>query len=120
MIISAIYCKNTREILYSRATHDFRSSSDKSCFIDGGFEYCRIGGDADDYITLELNGDYLLKQILSTDWNYGASNTKDYPYGFHGRFVLSEKSNRSFYSKLIRNFKSVENVLFPIDKTGQI
>lgn len=33
------------EIIYSRFRHDFRTSSDKSVFIDGGREYTRIIGD---------------------------------------------------------------------------
>jgi hypothetical protein len=113
MIITAIYCKSTHEILYSRSTHDFRQSSDESCFIDGGFEYCRIGGDKDNYILLELNGDYLLKHILDTDYVYGTTNAGKYTHGFHGRFIISELSNMSFYSKLIKDFNQVKYVLFP-------
>ena len=120
MIIQAIYCMDTHEILYSRSLHDCRYSSDGSCYIDGGFEYCRIGGDASNILTIDLNGDFLLKHILSMDYNVGTNNADKYPNGFHGRFEITERSNKYFYIKLIKNFYEVEDVLFPIDKTGEV
>lgn len=41
--ISAIMTKSG-EILYSRTVHDFRYSTDKSVFVDGGPAYLRYGG----------------------------------------------------------------------------
>jgi len=42
------------EILYSRYRHDYRTSKDGKCSIDGGRDYTRIIGTPDEVITLKL------------------------------------------------------------------
>jgi hypothetical protein len=112
MNISAIYCLNTREILYSRATHDYRESSDKKCAIDGGFDYTRVIGNFEDYISIQLDGDRLLRQILYMDYaSEGKLGVK--AGGCCGRFQITEDSSKVFYSKLIKDFDKVENKIFP-------
>lgn len=114
MNIPAIYCLSTNEILYSRSGHDYRESSDKKCAIDGGFEnYTRVIGDSKDYISIQLNGDVLLKHILVMDYNYQNSNVKDYPQGYCGRFKLLRNSNKTFYARLVKDFDKIEDILFP-------
>lgn len=42
-----IRCKLCGDVLQSKYRHDFQMCSCESCFIDGGDEYCRIGGEPD-------------------------------------------------------------------------
>lgn len=111
MRVNAIYCINTNEILYSRATHEYRTSEDNSCSIDGGFDYCLINGNPSDFIQLQLDGDYLLKFILGSDYRYANATAYEYPQGYHGRFKISKHSNLEFYKKLIVNYFEVEKYL---------
>ena len=40
-----VKCLNCGEILESKSTHDFQQCScENQTFVDGGDEYCRIGG----------------------------------------------------------------------------
>ena len=43
MKVTAINCLNCKDIVWSRATHDFRPCSCGDCFIDGGRSYDRMG-----------------------------------------------------------------------------
>lgn len=36
------------DILQSKHRHDFKMYKCKSCFIDGGDDYCRVGGKKED------------------------------------------------------------------------
>ena len=42
---NAIRCLNCGDIIESKYTHDFKWCKCHSCFVDGGHEYIRIGGD---------------------------------------------------------------------------
>lgn len=46
------------EIIYSRYRHDYRTSTDKSCYIDGGRDYVHGG----------LTGRYLSLKIVDGEW----------------------------------------------------
>lgn len=39
-----IRCKKCGDILQSKHRHDFKMCKCKSYFIDGGDDYCRVGG----------------------------------------------------------------------------
>lgn len=45
---NAIRCKKCGDIIESKSVHDFQECSCKACFVDGGHEYCRIGGNMED------------------------------------------------------------------------
>ena len=51
IIRNAIRCKTCGEVIESKHVHDWVCCScwgkgdGKGCFVDGGHEYCRIGGD---------------------------------------------------------------------------
>lgn len=111
MRINAIYCINTNEILYSRATHEYCTSEDNSCSIDGGFDYCLVNGNTDKFVMIDLDGDYLLKFILGSDYRYANTKAHEYPQGYHGRFKISKHSNLEFYKKLIVNYEDVEQYI---------
>jgi len=106
--LQAIYVISTGEILYSRAMHDYRESSDGKASIDGGRDYTSISGDMKNIIHIQIDRDCLLDFILYMDWNIGNKNAKQYPNGFHGRFEINNKSNEFFYKKLIVNYKDIE------------
>lgn len=97
--MKALYCKKCHNIIYSRANHDYRSCDCKSIAIDACGD--RFIGDFDNYTVIELSDTKLLSQILYYDWNYKNNNAKDFPDGYCGKFVLTEKSNKFFYDLLI-------------------
>ena len=43
-----IRCKKCGDIIESKSVHDFQMCSCGSCYIDGGHEYIRIGGNFKD------------------------------------------------------------------------
>ena len=44
-----VQCLKCGDILVSYSRHDFFSCRCEACFIDGGSDYVRIGGNGDDY-----------------------------------------------------------------------
>jgi len=87
--VNAIECNNCKDILFSRARHDFRTCSCGACSIDGGFDYCNISG-------IDFTGPFKLKIVqnkkeLFDDWNlsedkYGLIKNKSYKfYGQKGK-----------------------------------
>lgn len=69
MQISAIRCLSCKDIIFSRVIHDHRYCSCGKCFIDGGFDYVRIGGDQWEHMPIEVK---TTKKELFDDWNTGA------------------------------------------------
>jgi len=63
---SIIQCKKCGDVIKSDYRHDFKSCKCQSIFIDGGFDYTRIGGNFEDIKELYLedtNGKtYLLEK----------------------------------------------------------
>lgn len=51
-----IKCLKCNDIIESKYEHDFRKCKCGSCFIDGGTEYTRIGGNFDDIIIIKNDG----------------------------------------------------------------
>ena len=65
--VNCIECPGCGEIIYSRARHDFRACSCEMCFIDGGFDYIRTGGDVGKVFK---RGVKATRKQLYDDWNY--------------------------------------------------
>lgn len=70
--VNALQCSNCGDIIFSRAVHDFRSCTCEECFVDGGFEYFKYGGEffkpkEPEILILELN---ISKKDLYKDWNH--------------------------------------------------
>ena len=68
--VTTAQCPTCRDIIYSRANHDFRYCSCGEIFIDGGLEYVRVGGKdlgAIEMGTLEIDA---TPKELYDDWNY--------------------------------------------------
>jgi len=70
MKVNAIKCPKCKDTIFSRARHDFRSCSCDNIFIDGGFDYIRVGGDGIETIKVfELEIEQTKGQLWD-DWNY--------------------------------------------------
>lgn len=54
---SIIKCRKCEEEIQSNGVYDFKYCKCKSIFIDGGYDYCRIGGNSDDIIFLRVEDD---------------------------------------------------------------
>lgn len=71
--INAVLCKKCNYVVFSRSRHDLRYCYCKSIFIDGGFDYIRIGGDDKDIenIVLVTSQKDITKHTLYNDWSTG-------------------------------------------------
>lgn len=71
--VSAIICPKCKDLIFSRAGHDLRRCSCGDCFIDGGFEYQRVGFNkiCPQVIKLHLDVPETFKKNLYDDWNKG-------------------------------------------------
>jgi hypothetical protein len=74
--VKALLYHKTGEIIFSRARHDYRTTEDGKCFIDGGFEYTRSGGDLLNYDIIVIEIDQSTSELFN-DWN-----TKADKYGY--------------------------------------
>ena len=54
---SAIRCKKCGDVIESKYRHDWVSCSCGACFVDGGYDYCRIGGNFEDIEVLATAGE---------------------------------------------------------------
>ena len=109
--ISAVFVKSTKEILYSRSTHDMIWSKDGSVSIDGGREYTKITGDLENIVSVELNKSKLLDMILFYDYRFGNKNVPEmYLNGYYGKFQLDSTSNISFFEELVVNFEEIKDL----------
>jgi hypothetical protein len=82
MKITGIKCPSCNDIVFSRARHDCRFCSCGDVYIDGGFDYTRIGFSSQPPEKIELNLDVTV-QDLFFDW----ANCKD-EYG-----LIKDESN---------------------------
>jgi len=67
--VNAITCPRCKDTIYSRAHYDCRSCGCGDTFIDGGFDYIRIGSKDENALTtkkIEINA---TKKQLYEDWN---------------------------------------------------
>jgi hypothetical protein len=74
--VQAIRCPTCGDTIYSRARHDLRSCTCGEIYIDGGFDYIRIGwqtGAPPEPFKLTIDA---TKKQLFDDWNKGI-----YKYG---------------------------------------
>jgi hypothetical protein len=77
--VGAIQCLKCGDIIYSCAGHDFHSCSCESVYIDGGFDYIRVGGNSEHIKSGIIKYIPASKKELYDDWNM--SNTKPRKYG---------------------------------------
>lgn len=83
--VTALECSVCGDLIYSRARHDCIECSCASCFIDGGFDYIRVGFRPDRpaarMYTLKLPE--VTKTELYDDWNTRSNQ--------YGRILRDEK-----------------------------
>ena len=48
--MNAAKCRKCGDVIVSRYTHDFVQCSCGAIFVDGGNDYCRRGGEPEDFI----------------------------------------------------------------------
>lgn len=69
MKVKGIKCPYCKEIIYSRARHDFRRCSCRKIFVDGGREYLKYGGEELENIEIyEIELEVENKELIK-DWN---------------------------------------------------
>lgn len=68
--VTTVKCPTCKEIIYSRANHDFKYCSCGEIFVDGGLDHIRIGGkDLVAIVTSTIEIDATEKELYD-DWNY--------------------------------------------------
>ncbi len=72
-LVKCVQCPKCREIIFSRARHDCRSCKCGSIFIDGGFDYVKIGYDTYHGKRPKIIQKWVkqTKDELFADWNSG-------------------------------------------------
>lgn len=68
--VTTAQCPTCKDIIYSRANHDFRSCSCGEIFIDGGFSCTRVGGKDLTAIKMDTAVLEVTAKELYDDWNY--------------------------------------------------
>lgn len=81
---NVIRCRKCGDIIESKTVHDFRQCSCGACFVDGGTEYCRIGGNMDD-IDVLTEYEEVPSYIIEVKTHYG---------GFYCSEIEQSKVNR--------------------------
>lgn len=51
-----IRCLKCNDVIESKHVHDLKKCKCGTCFIDGGDEYTRVGGNLDDIILINKDG----------------------------------------------------------------
>ena len=68
MEVNAVQCPECKDIIFSRACHDFHYCSCGYVFIDGGFDYCRFGAkDLDKVKSMKIDVKATAKDLYD-DW----------------------------------------------------
>ena len=60
-----IKCKKCVDILQSKYRHDFQMCKCGSCYIDGGDDYCRVGGEKEDIEWIDRNDKKQFKYLFN-------------------------------------------------------
>ena len=63
-----IACPECKDTIFSRTRHDCRGCSCGEVYIDGGFDYCRVGFKTSKPTIFTLKVDQTKKQLYN-DWN---------------------------------------------------
>ena len=70
MKVNAIKCGSCKDVVFSRARHDYRSCSCGEVSVDGGFEYFKVSFKKEEPEVVKLSIKATKKNLLD-DWNLG-------------------------------------------------
>ena len=112
-----IRCRKCGDILQSKYRHDFQMCKCGSCYIDGGDDYCRVGGEKENIEWIDRNDgkqfkylfDYceeiINKKIMSNWYTRGRLDRKTWK--------LEDQENEFLYSegKYITKIKEIDLAL---------
>ena len=96
LLVNAAICKSCKTVLFSRASHDYRSCTCGRISVDGGFDYfrcCVTEQDIIEYLNVKLPKK-ITKKILYNDWNYNIDK-----YGLYKRDEYPSYIKKLFKSK---------------------
>lgn len=69
LLASKVKCKKCGDVIESRTVHDFNTCKCGKTFIDGGFDYQRLGGEPEDVSEYaELTGWNILQRLMNADY----------------------------------------------------
>ena len=92
--VSAIQCPGCCDILFSRATHDYRTCSCGESSIDGGFEYTKVSYKSTQPIIFSLSFKIGNQESLFNDWNNNVNK-----YGLIKTNLLVDKNHNYCLNK---------------------
>jgi hypothetical protein len=67
--VNKLRCKLCRDKIYSRFTYDFKYCRCGACFIDGGKNYCRWGGNKENIEWVKEDEEFINLSIKDADSN---------------------------------------------------
>ena len=107
MLLCSVKCLKCNTIIFSRNVHDFRSCPCGAISIDGGFDYTKISGNADDYetIILDLKLDGNVTEMFGKSWTVKDALNFDYNAADFGLesclgMIAPDKVNTYIYKSL--------------------
>jgi len=98
--VNAIQCSKCGDTIYSRTHYDCRSCSCGSIFIDGGFDYTRIGSKEEKALKVKKININATKKELYEDWNL----TK----GQFGLIKDKKKGNKKLIESIKQGMKDLK------------
>lgn len=109
LVRNAIRCKKCGDVIESKSVHDFQMCLCESCYVDGGLEYCRIGGNQDDIELLteftDISG-YHIEVIFKYSRYHSEFDTTDDLETLKKRYEddevrISDESGRVVYNTIL-------------------
>ena len=121
LTVNALECPDCGDFIYSRTRHDYHYCSCGSVFIDGGFDYIRLGGRGLEktHKLWEINLGDKTKQDLASDWNYKndrLGTIKNCDIHKYEVKLISEKTPTETPSKETQVVRSLENAISEFQK----
>lgn len=103
MIVSGLRCGGCKDVIYSCARHDFRTCTCKGWFVDGGFDYIRVGGlknPTPPMVDVKVEVDALPIELM-VDYN---SEGFAYRHGktYRRKFGLLRRGRATKYQRVVR------------------
>lgn len=117
---NAIRCLKCGDIIESKSLHDFQVCSCGACYVDGGQEYIRVGGNPEDWHTL-TEYEVVPGAVVTVYYHYGRHNTftvpmsqvqeviKNYEDMWHFVIVTDEDGNEIYRTEGVEKYEDKHN-----------